>query len=175
MILGHAFPPVVEAIERAARNSAALALPRHPRPISPSESSPAIQPSRSSVSSAPALKQPCRPSGLPAPPPIARSSSNSRACYHGHSDGLLVKAGSGVATSASPAPPAFLRKSPASHSPCPTTTSCRRSSIRRPSGGHRGHHSGTGRRPTRLHCSRRRLLARPARHHRPRGRAAHRR
>ena len=56
------------------------------------------RPSTSCASSAPEPKPPCRPSAWPAPPPGANTSSSSIGCYHGHTDALLVKAGSGVAT-----------------------------------------------------------------------------
>ncbi len=98
MILGHAFPPVVEAIERAARNSASFGA-------STSEEAdlaervvacyPAIEKLRFVSSGTEATMSAIR---------LARAATGRKVivkfegCYHGHSDGLLVKAGSGVAT-----------------------------------------------------------------------------
>lgn len=98
MILGHAFPPVVEAIERAARNSASFGA-------STAEEAdlaervvacyPAIEKLRFVSSGTEATMSAIR---------LARAATGRKVivkfegCYHGHSDGLLVKAGSGVAT-----------------------------------------------------------------------------
>ena len=98
MILGHAFPPVVEAIERAARNSASFGA------STASEADlaeriqacyPAIQKMRFVSSGTEATMSAIR---------LARAATGRKiivkfeGCYHGHADGLLVKAGSGVAT-----------------------------------------------------------------------------
>jgi glutamate-1-semialdehyde 2,1-aminomutase len=98
MILGHAFPPVVEAIESAARNSASFGA------STASEADlaeriiacyPAIEKLRFVSSGTEATMSAIR---------LARAATNRKVivkfegCYHGHSDGLLVKAGSGVAT-----------------------------------------------------------------------------
>jgi glutamate-1-semialdehyde 2,1-aminomutase len=98
MILGHAFPPVVEAIERAARNSASFGA------STAAESDlaervvacyPAIEKMRFVSSGTEATMSAIR---------LARAATGRKiiikfeGCYHGHSDGLLVKAGSGVAT-----------------------------------------------------------------------------
>jgi glutamate-1-semialdehyde 2,1-aminomutase len=98
MILGHAFPPVVEAIERAARNSASFGA------STASEADlaelitvcyPAIEKMRFVSSGTEATMSAIR---------LARAATGRKiivkfeGCYHGHSDGLLVKAGSGVAT-----------------------------------------------------------------------------
>jgi len=98
MILGHAFPPVVEAIERAARNSASFGA------STASEADlaervvacyPAIEKLRFVSSGTEATMSAIR---------LARAATDRKiivkfeGCYHGHSDGLLVKAGSGVAT-----------------------------------------------------------------------------
>ena len=98
MILGHCFPPVVEAIERAARNSASFGA------------------STAAEGDLAELVQACYPamekmrfvsSGTEATMSairVARAATNRKrivkfeGCYHGHADGLLVKAGSGVAT-----------------------------------------------------------------------------
>ncbi|MGP8271814.1 MAG: glutamate-1-semialdehyde 2,1-aminomutase [Terracidiphilus sp.] len=98
MILGHAFPPVVEAIQRAARNSASFGA------STASEADlaeritacyPAIEKLRFVSSGTEATMSAIR---------LARAATGRKiivkfeGCYHGHSDGLLVKAGSGVAT-----------------------------------------------------------------------------
>lgn len=98
MILGHAFPPVVEAIERAARNSASFGA------STAAEANlaervvacyPAIEKLRFVSSGTEATMSAIR---------LARAATGRKiiikfeGCYHGHADGLLVKAGSGVAT-----------------------------------------------------------------------------
>ncbi len=98
MILGHAFPPVVEAIERAARNSTSFGA------STAAEANlaervvacyPAIEKLRFVSSGTEATMSAIR---------LARAATGRKitvkfeGCYHGHSDGLLVKAGSGVAT-----------------------------------------------------------------------------
>ncbi|HEY1646950.1 MAG TPA: glutamate-1-semialdehyde 2,1-aminomutase [Terracidiphilus sp.] len=98
MILGHAFPPVVEAIERAARNSASFGA------STAAEGDlaerivacyPAIEKMRFVSSGTEATMSAVR---------LARAATGRKiivkfeGCYHGHADGLLVKAGSGVAT-----------------------------------------------------------------------------
>jgi glutamate-1-semialdehyde 2,1-aminomutase len=98
MILGHAFPPVVEAIERAARLSASFGA------STAAEADlaeriiacvPAIEKLRFVSSGTEAAMSAIR---------LARAATARKivvkfeGCYHGHSDGLLVKAGSGVAT-----------------------------------------------------------------------------
>lgn len=98
MILGHAFPPVVEAIERAARNSAsfgastAVEADLAERIVA---CYPAIEKLRFVSSGTEATMSAIR---------LARAATGRKTivkfegCYHGHADGLLVKAGSGVAT-----------------------------------------------------------------------------
>jgi len=98
MILGHSFPPVVEAIERAARNSASFGA------STAAEADlaerivacyPAIEKMRFVSSGTEATMSAIR---------VARAATGRKivikfeGCYHGHADGLLVKAGSGVAT-----------------------------------------------------------------------------
>jgi glutamate-1-semialdehyde 2,1-aminomutase len=98
MILGHAFAPVVEAIERAARNSASFGA------SAAAEADlaerivacyPAIEKLRFVSSGTEATMSAIR---------LARAATGRKivikfeGCYHGHADGLLVKAGSGVAT-----------------------------------------------------------------------------
>ncbi|MGD0940720.1 MAG: glutamate-1-semialdehyde 2,1-aminomutase [Terracidiphilus sp.] len=98
MILGHAFPPVVEAIQRAARTSASFGA------STATEADlaeriiacfPAIEKLRFVSSGTEATMSAIR---------VARAATGRKivvkfeGCYHGHADGLLVKAGSGVAT-----------------------------------------------------------------------------
>ena len=98
MILGHAFPPVVEAIEKAARRSASFGA------STAAEADlaervvacfPAIEKLRFVSSGTEATMSAIR---------LARAATGRKmivkfeGCYHGHADGLLVKAGSGVAT-----------------------------------------------------------------------------
>jgi glutamate-1-semialdehyde 2,1-aminomutase len=98
MILGHAFPPVVEAIARAARKSASFGA------STAAEADlaerivacyPAIEKMRFVSSGTEATMSAIR---------LARAATGRKiivkfeGCYHGHADGLLVKAGSGVAT-----------------------------------------------------------------------------
>jgi glutamate-1-semialdehyde 2,1-aminomutase len=98
MILGHAFPAVVEAIERAARNSASFGA------STAAEADlaervvtcfPTIEKMRFVSSGTEATMSAIR---------LARAATSRKiivkfeGCYHGHADGLLVKAGSGVAT-----------------------------------------------------------------------------
>ena len=98
MILGHAFPPVVEAIQQAAARSASFGastaieadLAELIRAAVPS-----IEKLRFVSSGTEATMSAIR---------LARAFTNRKyilkfeGCYHGHADGLLVKAGSGVAT-----------------------------------------------------------------------------
>jgi glutamate-1-semialdehyde 2,1-aminomutase len=98
MILGHAFPPIVEAIQRAARNSASFGA------STAAESDlaerliacyPAVEKMRFVSSGTEATMSAIR---------LARAATGRHiiikfeGCYHGHADGLLVKAGSGIAT-----------------------------------------------------------------------------
>jgi glutamate-1-semialdehyde 2,1-aminomutase len=98
MILGHAFPPVVEAIQRAARDSAsfgASAKAEGDLAELVMDCYPAIERMRLVSSGTEATMSAIR---------VARAATGRKlilkfeGCYHGHSDGLLVKAGSGVAT-----------------------------------------------------------------------------
>ncbi len=98
MILGHAFPPVVKAIERAARNSSSFGAST-PTEVDLAERVvacyPAIEKLRFVSSGTEATMSAVR---------LARAATRRKmivkfeGCYHGHADGLLVKAGSGVAT-----------------------------------------------------------------------------
>ena len=98
MILGHAFPPVVEAIEQAAPNSSSFGAST-PTEIDLAERVvacfPAIEKLRFVSSGTEATMSAIR---------LARAATGRKmivkfeGCYHGHADGLLVKAGSGIAT-----------------------------------------------------------------------------
>jgi glutamate-1-semialdehyde 2,1-aminomutase len=98
MILGHAFPSVVEAIQQAAARSASFGA------STPAEADlaeritracPSIEKVRFVSSGTEATMSAIR---------VARAFTSRKyiikfeGCYHGHADGLLVKAGSGVAT-----------------------------------------------------------------------------
>jgi len=98
MILGHAFPPAVEAIQRAARDSASFgASTKAEGDLAELVIAcyPAIERLRFVSSGTEATMSAIR---------VARAATGRKrivkfeGCYHGHSDGLLVKAGSGVAT-----------------------------------------------------------------------------
>jgi len=98
MILGHAFPPVVEAIQRAARNSASFGASTAVEADLAERIAacyPAIEKMRFVSSGTEATMSAVR---------LARAATGHKliikfeGCYHGHADGLLVKAGSGIAT-----------------------------------------------------------------------------
>ncbi|MFZ0632783.1 MAG: glutamate-1-semialdehyde 2,1-aminomutase [Acidobacteriaceae bacterium] len=98
MLLGHAFPPVVEAIQQAAARSASFGASTESeadlaeRVIA---AVPSIEKLRFVSSGTEATMSAIR---------LARAFTGCKyivkfeGCYHGHADGLLVKAGSGVAT-----------------------------------------------------------------------------
>lgn len=98
MILGHAFPPVVEAIQSAARRSASFGASTAAEADLAERITacyPAIEKMRFVSSGTEATMSAIR---------LARAATGRKrivkfeGCYHGHADGLLVKAGSGVAT-----------------------------------------------------------------------------
>ena len=98
MILGHAFPPVVEAIEQAARRSASFGASTAAEADLAElvvAAFPSIEKLRFVSSGTEATMSAIR---------VARAFTGRKyiikfeGCYHGHADGLLVKAGSGVAT-----------------------------------------------------------------------------
>lgn len=98
MILGHAFPPVVEAIQKAAANSASFGASTAVEADLAEKivaCYPAIEKLRFVSSGTEATMSAIR---------LARAATGRKiivkfeGCYHGHADGLLVKAGSGVAT-----------------------------------------------------------------------------
>ncbi|MDQ1453917.1 MAG: glutamate-semialdehyde -aminomutase [Acidobacteriaceae bacterium] len=98
MILGHAFPPVVEAIQQAAGRSPSFGA-------STASEADLAELIRAAVPSMEKLR--FVSSGTEATMSairLARAFTNRKyivkfeGCYHGHADGLLVKAGSGVAT-----------------------------------------------------------------------------
>jgi glutamate-1-semialdehyde 2,1-aminomutase len=98
MILGHAFPPAVEAIRRAAANSASFGASTAAEADLAEKviaCYPAIEKMRFVSSGTEATMSAIR---------LARAATGRKiivkfeGCYHGHADALLVKAGSGVAT-----------------------------------------------------------------------------
>jgi len=98
MILGHAFPPVVAAIQAAATRSASFGASTAAEAELASlvvEAYPSIEMLRFVSSGTEATMSAIR---------VARAFTGRKyiikfeGCYHGHADGLLVKAGSGVAT-----------------------------------------------------------------------------
>ena len=97
MILGHAFPPVVEAIQQAAARSASFGASTATEGDLAElvNAYPSIEKLRFVSSGTEATMSAIR---------LARAFTKRNyiikfeGCYHGHSDGLLVKAGSGVAT-----------------------------------------------------------------------------
>src|SRR6201996_8921487 len=98
MILGHAFGPVVEAIDRAARKGASFGASTAAEGDLAERVMacyPAIEKLRVVSSGTEATMSAIR---------VARAATGRNVvvkfegCYHGHADGLLVKAGSGVAT-----------------------------------------------------------------------------
>ena len=98
MILGHAFPPVVEAIQRAAERSSSFGASTAAEAELASlvvEAFPSIEMLRFVSSGTEATMSAIR---------VARAFTGRKyfikfeGCYHGHADGFLVKAGSGVAT-----------------------------------------------------------------------------
>jgi glutamate-1-semialdehyde 2,1-aminomutase len=98
MILGHAFPVVVEAVERAARRSASFGASTAAEADLAERIAacyPAIEKMRFVSSGTEATMSAIR---------LARAATGRKiivkfeGCYHGHADGLLVKAGSGIAT-----------------------------------------------------------------------------
>jgi glutamate-1-semialdehyde 2,1-aminomutase len=102
MILGHAFPPAVEAIQQAAARSASFGASTAVEGDLAElviKAFPSIEKLRFVSSGTEATMSAIR---------LARAFTGRKyiikfeGCYHGHSDGLLVKAGSGVATLAIP-------------------------------------------------------------------------
>jgi glutamate-1-semialdehyde 2,1-aminomutase len=98
MVLGHAFPPVVAAIQQAAGRSASFGASTEAEAVLAgliTEAMPSIEKLRFVSSGTEATMSAIR---------LARAFTNRKyivkfeGCYHGHADGLLVKAGSGVAT-----------------------------------------------------------------------------
>src|ERR1700723_1083824 len=98
MILGHAYPPVVEAIQRAAQRGTSFGASTAAEADLAElvvAAMPSIEKLRFVNSGTEATMSAIR---------VARAFTNRKyiikfeGCYHGHADGLLVKAGSGVAT-----------------------------------------------------------------------------
>src|SRR5687767_4541318 len=105
MILGHAFPPVVQAVQQAAARGTSYGAPCAPE-VELAERVvrlvPSIEKVRFVSSGTEATMSALR---------LARGFTGRRkilkfdGCYHGHADGLLVAAGSGVATLGIPGSP----------------------------------------------------------------------
>ncbi len=98
MILGHAFPPAVQAIQQAAVRSASFGASHAAEAelaALVADAYPSVEMLRFTSSGTEATMSAIR---------VARAFTGRKyivkfeGCYHGHSDGLLVKAGSGVAT-----------------------------------------------------------------------------
>ena len=98
MVLGHAFPPVVAAVQQAAGRSASFGASTEAEAVLAgliTQAMPSIEKLRFVSSGTEATMSAIR---------LARAFTNRKyivkfeGCYHGHADGLLVKAGSGVAT-----------------------------------------------------------------------------
>jgi hypothetical protein len=154
MILGHAFPPVVEAIERVARDSASFGA------STAAEGDlaerivacyPAIEKMRFVSSGTEATMSAIR---------LARAATGRKiivkfeGCYHGHADGLLVKAGSGVATFGIPGSAGVPGRDCSAHAGSAVQRSGRglEAGFRLPiQGRNRGDHRGADRGQRRLH------------------------
>lgn len=101
-ILGHAHPEVIEAVEKAIRDGLTFGAPTEKEVILAemiSEAMPANEMVRLVSSGTEAVMSAIRTArGFTGRDKIIKF----KGCYHGHSDGLLVKAGSGALTSAVP-------------------------------------------------------------------------
>ena len=105
MILGHAHPAVVEAVQRAAANGLSLrcadrgrdrACGRNRRRVAPAERVRLVNSGTEATMSAVRLAR-----GFTGRPKVVKFAG----CYHGHVDALLADAGSGVATLGLPSSP----------------------------------------------------------------------
>ncbi len=173
MILGHAFPPVVEAIERAARNSASFGA------STAAEADlaervvacyPAIEKLRFVSSGTEATMSAIR---------LARAATGRKiiikfeGCYHGHADGLLVKAGSGVATFGIPGSAGVPEEiAHLTHALPYNDLAAVEAAFDAHPERDRGGDPGAGGGQCRLHSARAGLSEGAARHHPSRGRAA---
>lgn len=108
MILGHAHPEVVEALERALRNGTSYGAPTELEVELAEEiqaALPSMEKVRMTSSGTEATMSAIRLArGVTGRPKLVKFEG----CYHGHSDSLLVKAGSGVATLGLPDSPGVL-------------------------------------------------------------------
>ncbi len=105
MIAGHAHPAVVEAVERAARDGTSFGMPCEAEAALAAEIAdrmPSVERARFVSSGTEAVMSAVR---------LARAATGREVivklegCYHGHADGLLAKAGSGLATFGLPGSP----------------------------------------------------------------------
>ena len=123
MILGHAFPPVVEAIERAARNSASFGASTAAE-ADLAERVVACYPAIEKLRFVSSGTEATMPQFVwPALPPAAKSLSNSKAATTATPTAFWSKPAPASPPSAFPAQPAYPRRLPASRSRCPTTIS----------------------------------------------------
>ena len=102
MILGHAYPPIVEAVKKAAENGTSYGLPTAME-VEMAELVTSLVPSVEMVrmvsSGTEAVLSAIRAArGFTGRDMIVKFEG----CYHGHSDSMLVKAGSGLATAGQP-------------------------------------------------------------------------
>ena len=167
LILGHSVPDVIDAIVHAARKGTSFGA------STPTEADlaelvteafPAVEKVRFVSSGTEATMSAIR---------LARAYTNRKyivkfeGCYHGHSDALLVKAGSGVATLGIPGsagvPEEFVQFTLAL--PYNDLRRCRRG-VRQVQGPDRLRHRRAGRGQHGLRAAQARLPRRPARHHR---------
>lgn len=102
LILGHAYPAVIEAVERACENGLTFGAPTEKELILAeliTEAMPSIEKVRLVNSGTEAVMSAVRAArGFTGRNKILKF----KGCYHGHLDGLLVKAGSGALTTAVP-------------------------------------------------------------------------
>ncbi len=99
LILGHAHPGVVEAVSEAATRGLTYGAATEAEvELGAAWSASACRRSRWCASSAPAPRRRCPRCAWRAPSPNRTKVLKFDGCYHGHADGLLVQAGSGVAT-----------------------------------------------------------------------------
>ena len=133
MILGHAHPPVVEALREAAVRGTSFGaatpgevdLAEEIASRTPVEMVRLVNSGTEATMSALRLAR-----GFTGRPAVVKFGG----CYHGHVDALLASAGSGVATFALPDSPGVTGLRPATRSCCPTTTRTRSGGVRRPRG-----------------------------------------
>ena len=125
MILGHAHPAVLDAVTEAAALGTSYGAPT-PGEVELAElvaqRMPGVDMLRMTSSGTEAAMSAIR---------LARAATGRETlvkfagAYHGHVDGLLAQAGSGLATQGIPSSPGVRRRRPAARSSCPGTTEAR--------------------------------------------------